>query len=82
MKDSFGEDVACDLRTMRVSSFQKRFLWAHKEVDLALHPADGLVLQVGDALKFLQALGPESPDPFCQSQQAGSMSRSHRGGWK
>ena len=37
-------------------SCQKRFLWAHKEVDLVPHPVDGLVLQVGNALKFFQAL--------------------------
>ena len=30
------------------------------EVDFAPHPVVGLVLQVGDAEKFLQALGPES----------------------
>ena len=30
-------------------SYQKRFLWTHKEVDLASHPVIGLVLQVGDS---------------------------------
>ena len=30
-------------------SCQKRFLWAHKEVDLVPHPVVGLVLQVGYA---------------------------------
>ena len=35
---------------MQVSdSCQKRFLWTHKEVDLAPLPVVGLVLQVGDA---------------------------------
>ena len=43
---------------------KKRFLWVHKEVDLALHPVTGLLFQVGDAEKFLQALGLESLDPF------------------
>ena len=28
---------------------RERFLWTHKEADLALHPVFGLVLQVGDA---------------------------------
>ena len=43
---------------------QISFLWTHKEVDLAPRPAVGLVLQVGDAEKFPQALGFESLDPF------------------
>ena len=38
-------------------SCQKRFLWDHKEVDLALHPVVDLVLRVGDVEKFPQALG-------------------------
>ena len=41
--------------------------------DLAPHPVVGLVLQVGDAKKFPQALGFESLDPFFHSQQAGSI---------
>ena len=52
---------------MRVSSLagcQKRFLWTHKKVDLAPHSVVGLVLQVGDVEKFLQALGLESLDLF------------------
>ena len=56
-----------------LNSCQKRFLWTHKEVDLAPHPVVGLVLEVGDAEKFPCALGFESLDPFFQSQQAGSM---------
>ena len=43
---------------------EKRFLWTHKEVDLAPHPVVGLVLQVGDTEKFPHALGFESVDPF------------------
>ena len=40
---------------MQVSiSWQKRFLWIHKEVDLAPHPFIGFVLQLGDAKKFPQ----------------------------
>ena len=36
---------------------QKRFLWTHKEVDLALQPVLGLVLQVGHVDKLPPALG-------------------------
>ena len=39
-----------------LDSCQKRFLWNHKEVDLAPHPVVGLVLQVGVTEKFPQAL--------------------------
>ena len=56
---------------------QERFLWTHKEIDLAPHPGVGLVLQVGDAEKFLQAFSFESLDFFFQSQRAGSMFHSH-----
>ena len=50
-------------------------LWTHKEDDLAPHPVVDLVLQVGDAENFPQALGFERPDPFfvVESKQAGSM---------
>ena len=47
-----------------LDSCQKRFLWTHKEVDLAPHPVVGLVLQVGDTEKFPQALSFEGLDPF------------------
>ena len=43
-------------------SCQKRFVWTHKEVDLALHPVVDLALQVGDVGKFSQAHGFESLD--------------------
>ena len=52
---------------MRVSvsrQFQKRFLWTHKEFDLALHPVVGLVLQAVDAKNFPQVFGFEGLDPF------------------
>ena len=55
-----------------LASFQKRFLWTHKEIDLAPHPVVSLVLQVGDTEKFSYALGSESLDPFF-TQRAGSM---------
>ena len=71
----FGEAVvACDMpKTCKfpfLDSYQKMFLWTHKEVYLAPHPVVGLVLQVGDAGKFLQALGFESLDPLFQSHQS------------
>ena len=60
-----------------LDSCQKRFLWAHLEVlDPAPHPVVGLVLQVGDAEKCPQALGPEGPDPFLRDSK---QSRSHSG---
>ena len=31
-----------------LDSCQKRFVWTHKEVDLALYAVGGLVLQAGD----------------------------------
>ena len=80
LKDGFGEVVrACDMPELgkfpSLDGYQKRFLWAHKEVDLVPHPVVGLVLQVGDAEKFPKALG-----SFSQTQQAGFMFHSYRGG--
>ena len=49
---------------LSLDSCQKRFLWILKEVNLALHPVVGLVLQVGDAEKFPKALGFENLDLF------------------
>ena len=54
----------------------------HKEVDFALHPAVGLMLQVGDMEKFLQVLDFKSLDPFYQNQQAGFIFHGHRGWWR
>ena len=39
-------------------------MWTHKGADFAPHPVIGLVLQVGDAEKFPQALGLESLGQF------------------
>ena len=67
---SFGQTVAaCDMpepfKFPSLDSCQKSFPWSHEEVDLALHPVIGLVLQVGDTeKKFPCALGFESLDPF------------------
>ena len=62
LKDGFGEAVVtCDMpalcKFLSLDSRQKRFMWTHKEVDLAPHPVVGLVLQGGDMEKFPQALG-------------------------
>ena len=60
LKDGFRQAVlVCDMpkpsKFPYLDSCQKRFLWTHKEVDLAPHPVIGLALQVGDAAKFPQA---------------------------
>ena len=47
-----------------LDSCQKRFLWTHKKVNLAPHPVVCLVLHVGDAEKFSQALGFKGLCPF------------------
>ena len=48
--------MACDMpepcKFPSLDSCQKRFLWTHKEVDLAPHPVVGLVLQIGDTEKI------------------------------
>ena len=55
-----------------LDSCQKRFLWTHKELDLAPHPVVSLVLRVRDAENIPQAFGFESLDPFFfQSQKTG-----------
>ena len=69
LKDGFGEAVvACDVhepcKFPSVASCQKRFPWTPTIVDLAPHPVGGLLLQVGDAEKFPQALGFKSLHPF------------------
>ena len=69
MKDGFVEAVvACDMpepcKFSSLDSCQKRFLWTHKEADLAPHPVVDPVLQVGDTVKFLYPLGFESLDPI------------------
>ena len=79
MKDGFGEAVvACDMpepcKCPSLGRCQKRFLRTHKGVDLAPHPVVGLVLQVGNAEKFPQALGFEGLDPILRvSKQLSQM---------
>ena len=67
--------MACDIsepcKFPSLDSCQKKFLWTHKEVDLAPQPVVGLVLQVGDAEKFPQALGYERLDPFYRVSKQG-----------
>ena len=54
-----------------LDSCQKRSRWAHKEVDLALHPVVGLVYQVEGAEKFPQALSFENLNPFLRISKQG-----------
>ena len=61
---------------------RKRFLWTHKDADLALHPVVGLVLQVGDVEKFPQTLGFESWDPFFRVSKQGACFTVIEVGWK
>ena len=67
--------MACDMpkpyKFPFLDSCKKRFLQTHNEVHLALHPVVGLVLRVGDAGKFPQALGFESLDPFFRVSKEG-----------
>ena len=50
---------------------RERFLWTHKDVDLASHPVVCIVLRVGDTEKFPQALGFENLDPFLRVTKQG-----------
>ena len=50
---------------------QKRTPWTHKELDLVLHGVSGPVLQAGDAERFHQALGFQSPAPFSRVSKQG-----------
>ena len=61
-EDDFGEAImACDMprpcKLLSLDSYQKRFMWTHKEVDRAPHLVSDLALQIGDAEKFPRALG-------------------------
>ena len=68
--------MACDMPEpctfSFLDSYQKRFLWTHKQVDLAAHQVTGLVLQVGDIMeKFSHALGFKSLDSFFRVSNQG-----------
>ena len=54
-----------------LDSYKKRFLCAHKEVDLAPHPVVRLVLQVEIAEKFSLDLSLESLDSFLRVSKQG-----------
>ena len=58
-----------------LDSCHKRFLWTNKEVDLAPHPAVGLVLQVGDVKKLSHALNLESLHPSWRVSKQGHVSQ-------
>ena len=63
--------VACDMPEpcmfLSLGSSLKRFLWTHKESDLAQHPVIGLVLQVGERRNFLRDLVSKAWILFFQS---------------
>ena len=60
---------------LSLDSCQKRFLWIHKEVDLAPHPVVGLVLKVGDTKTFPRVFGFEGLDPFLSVRKQGPYRR-------
>ena len=63
--------MACDMpepcKFPSIDSYQRRFLWTQKEVDLAPHLVDGIVLRVGGTQKFSHVLGFENLYPFSES---------------
>ena len=61
-------------------SCHERILWTHREVDLAPHLVVGFALQEEDADKFSRGTRFLKPGSSSQSQQAGSVSHSHREG--
>ena len=66
---------------LSIASCHKRSLWAQKELDLAPHPVVGLVLQVGGAVKFSQAIGLETFDPFLRvSEQSPCLTATEEDG--
>ena len=54
-----------------LDSCKKRFLWTHKEVELAPHLVIGLVFKVGDGDRFPLALHLENLDPFLRVSKQG-----------
>ena len=76
LKNGFGEAVvACDMpepcKFPSLDSWQRRFLWIHKEVDLAPHPVIGLVLLVEDTEKFPHSFAFERVAPFFRVSKQG-----------
>ena len=69
LMDAFGKDVMCVTSPRHESSpsfdsCRERFLWAHKEADLAQHPVVDPMFQIGDVEKLLQAFGLDNLDFF------------------
>ena len=66
--------MACDMPEpctfSFLDSYQKRFLWTHKQVDLAPHPVVYPVLLVGDT-EFPHAPGFQSLDPIFRVSKQG-----------
>ena len=54
-------------------------MWTHKEVDSAPHPVICLVLQIGDAEKFLQALGLKSLNLLLSQQEGPCLIATEQG---
>ena len=64
LKAGFGEGVVArnmpaTCQFLSHDSCEKRFLWAHEEVELNPHTVVGLALRAREAEKFPQALGLE-----------------------
>ena len=64
-----GMPESCKFSSL--DSCQTRFLWTHKEDELAPHLVVGLVLQEGDTKKLSQAFVLESLDPFLRASKQG-----------
>ena len=74
LKDGFKEAVVvCDMpepcKFPSLDICEKRFLWTHKEVDLAPYPVAGPLLRLGNTEKFPHALGFESLDSLFLCKQ-------------
>ena len=54
-----------------LDSRKNRFLWTHREVDIAPHPVVDLVLQVEDTKTFPHTLCFKSLDPFFTVSEQG-----------
>ena len=70
LKIGFGEavvvhDMPNSCKFLSLNSFQKRFLWTHKGTVI------GLLVQVGDAEKFPQALDFGGLNPFLRVSKQG-----------
>ena len=64
-------DMPEPCKFLSFDSCQERFLWTQREVDLALNPVNGLVLQVEDTEKCPHVLGFKSLDLFLRVGKQG-----------